>query len=99
MIRMETKDMNKYAYELMVKNNPQEAIKNLIMKDSDIEDLKKDRASLIHSDVKLREDKIKLQQRIDKATEYIENSDKYDFSKCELLDILKGSDNNDTKEL
>ena len=39
MKRMETKDMNKYAYELMVKNNPQEAIKNLIMKDSDIEDL------------------------------------------------------------
>jgi hypothetical protein len=29
---------------------------------------------------------------IDKAIEYIENSDKYDFSKCELLDILKGSD-------
>lgn len=28
----------------------------------------------------------------DKAIEYIENSDKYDFSKCELLDILKGSD-------
>jgi len=33
-----------------------------------------------------------LQERIDKAIEYIENSDKYDFSKCELLDILKGSD-------
>lgn len=33
--------------------------------------------------------------RIDKAIEYIENSDKYDFSKCELLDILKGSDSND----
>ena len=28
----------------------------------------------------------------DKAIEYIENSDKYDFSKCELLDILKGED-------
>ena len=31
----------------------------------------------------------------DKAIEYIENSDKYDFSKCELLDILKGSDSNE----
>ena len=36
-----------------------------------------------------------LLQRIDKAIEYIENSDKYDFSKCELLDILKGSDSNE----
>ena len=35
-----------------------------------------------------------LKQRIDKAIEYIENSDKYDFSKCELLDILTGSDTN-----
>lgn len=36
-----------------------------------------------------------LKNRIDKAIEYIENSDKYDFSKCELLDILKGSDSNE----
>lgn len=99
MKRMETKDMNKYAYELMVKNNPQEAIKNLIMKDSDIEDLKKDRASLIHSEVKLREDKIKLQQRIDKAIEYIKkvsNNGMFELRMEEieeLLDILKGSDN------
>ena len=33
-----------------------------------------------------------LIDRVNKAIEYIENSDKYDFSKCELLDILKGSD-------
>ena len=45
----------------------------------------------------LRIQRDELQARIDKAIEYIENSDKYDFSKCELLDILKGSDSNDNK--
>ena len=34
----------------------------------------------------------RLNNMINKAIEYIENSDKYDFSKCELLDILKGND-------
>ena len=28
--------MNKYGYELMVKNNPEEAVKNLMLKDKQI---------------------------------------------------------------
>lgn len=30
---MTTQEMNKYAYELMVKNNPEEAVKQLLLKD------------------------------------------------------------------
>lgn len=30
---MTTLEMNKYAYELMVKNNPDEAVKQLLLKD------------------------------------------------------------------
>ena len=33
---MKTEEMNKYAYELMVKNNPEEAVKNLVLKDKQI---------------------------------------------------------------
>ena len=33
---MKTEEMNKYAYELMVKNNPEEAVKNLMLKDKQI---------------------------------------------------------------
>ena len=30
---MKTEEMNKYGYELMVKNNPEEAVKNLMLKE------------------------------------------------------------------
>ena len=33
---MKKEEMNKYAYELMVKNNPEEAVKNLVLKDKQI---------------------------------------------------------------
>lgn len=33
---MKTEEKNKYAYELMVKNNPEEAVKNLMLKDKQI---------------------------------------------------------------
>lgn len=33
---MKTEEMNKYGYELMVKNNPEEAVKNLMLKDKQI---------------------------------------------------------------
>jgi len=38
---MNKEQMNKYAYELMVKNNPDEVVKNLLLKDKEIERLKK----------------------------------------------------------
>lgn len=35
---MKKEEMNKYAYELMVKNNPEEAVKNLVLKDRQIKE-------------------------------------------------------------
>lgn len=36
---MNKEQMNNYAYKLMVKNNPDEAVKNLLLKDKEIERL------------------------------------------------------------
>lgn len=36
---MTKEEMNKYAYELMVKNNPEEAVKQLLLKDKENEKL------------------------------------------------------------
>lgn len=36
---MNKEQMNNYAYKLMVKNNPDEAVKNLLLKDKKIERL------------------------------------------------------------
>lgn len=36
---MNKEQMNKYAYELMTKNNPDEVVKNLLLKDKEIERL------------------------------------------------------------
>lgn len=38
---MKIEQRDKYAYELMVKNNPEEAVKQLLLKDKTINDLKK----------------------------------------------------------
>lgn len=61
-------------------NKEEQVIK--VLNDDEIRDF------ILKKDYKI----FKLQQRIDKAIEYIENSDKYDFSKCELLFILKGEE-------
>ena len=38
---MTKEEMNKYAYELMVKNNPEEAVKQLLLKDKENQRLSK----------------------------------------------------------
>ena len=38
---MNKEQMEKYVYELMIKNNPEETVKNLLLKDKEIKDLNK----------------------------------------------------------
>lgn len=72
---------------------------SLLLKEKEIQDLKLDRAKCISDEVKQRELKIALQQRIDKAIEYIEKHTQYrggiylgTKEKRDILDILKGVD-------
>lgn len=71
-------EMRKYAFTYMVENNKDETIKTLIKYDIE--------------NNKLLLEKIELQQRIDKAIEYIEreNTDISTIDKMNILDILRG---------
>ena len=89
---MSEEQKNKYAFELMIKNNPDEAVKQLIM--------------LNKFNQQNLEKRHLLQQRIDKVIKYIEEHKRnvYDtfgegivFGEIEgiqeILDILRGEDN------
>lgn len=52
---MNKEQMDKYAYELMVKNNPDEAVKNLLLKDKQITNLQENYERIYNENCKLRE--------------------------------------------
>lgn len=87
---MTTEQRDKYAYELMVKNNQEEVVKQLLLKDKKLKELE--------------EENKKLKSKIEKAIEYIKKETYYndiegccyelDYTKCEeLLEIVKGEEN------
>ena len=88
---MTIEQRDKYAYELMVKNNPEEAVKQLLFKDKENEKLKKQYAK---EEKKLFHDNEILQQRIDKTINYCENSSKTIKSEyfSDVIKILKGEE-------
>ncbi len=68
---------------------------SLLLKERELQDLKLDRAKCISDEVKQRELKIVLQQRIDKAIEYINKTPLQigtEMYRIDLLNILQGSD-------
>ena len=79
---MNKEQMIKYGYELMIKNNPEEVIKNLILKDKLQEENqrlkqfydKKGVYSLEYDKETLSTMICKLQERIDKGVEYLEKA-------------------------
>ena len=71
---MTIEQRDKYAYELMVKNNPEEVVKQLLLKDKTINAVNKLNQQNL-------EKKYLLQQRIDKAIEYIENAYEEEYHK------------------
>lgn len=95
---MTIEEKDKYAYELMVKNNPDEAVKQLILKDN-LSKLCKILSNDLAESNKIVEE---LKDRINKAIEYIEKlfileNDNviYEFKNDEikpLLKILKGEE-------
>lgn len=107
MNKMTHDEMLKYSAELVVKNNSDEAIKLLVQLQKENEELKKcNRESITFlnqddiRDVLIRKDHniFYLQDRINKAIEYIEKNNIYvendtlRTGKWELLDILRGED-------
>ena len=96
---MTIEQRDKYAYELMVKNNPEEAVKQLLLKDKEKEELKKNQRyckkgvfSLEYDKETLTDMVDDLQQRIDKAIKYCEESSKTIKSEyfSDVIKILKG---------
>lgn len=87
---MNKEEKNKYAYELMVKNNPEEAVKNLMLLDklqerfNNLVEEYKDRTDTIHD----------LFGRIDKAISYAEANQErlgvWNHLVKEIVKILKG---------
>lgn len=100
---MNKEEMDKYAYELMVKNNPEEAVKQLLLKDKEIERLSKNQRYYKDGVFSLEYDKETMsdmiddyKSRIDKAIDFIkENADYSGISFCsdlrydECLELLK----------
>lgn len=87
---MTVEQRDKYAYELMVKNNPDEAVKQLLLKDKENERLSKNQRYYKDGVFSLEYDKETMsdmiddyKSRIDKTIEYIEQNTEY-------LDIEKG---------
>ena len=79
---MSKEEMNKYAYELMVKNNPEEAVKNLLLKDKELSNL--------------QEENIRLNNIINELEKYIKvrleewkDINSYTYMIDEVLDKLK----------
>lgn len=99
-------EMIKFAYETMIKNNPDEALKVLIMQDKKIKELINDNKELLktYDDLEeqyksLMKQVIEQDKRINKAIEYI-NVNQNEKTLClnyhqlkKLRDILKGESN------
>ena len=88
MNKMTHDEMIKYSAELVVKNNPDEAVKLLV-------NYEKVNNQLIHENNLLRDEILDLNEMIDKAIEYIESRAKKAQVKLmpreiELLNILRG---------
>ena len=99
---MTIEQRDKYAYELMVKNNPEEAVKQLLLKDKENEKLKSKIDEVINKQLNI-EEKFNYKSRIDKAIELLKESGCYDEKAkifCDdvwnelpdLLNILKGEE-------
>ena len=96
---MTKEQMDKYAYELMIKNNPEEAVKNLLLKDKQLTNLQEGNHNLLQEIEDMQNKNNKLIERNEKAIEYIKDRleegclDKlnyYDLHKIES--ILQGED-------
>lgn len=85
---MTIEQRDKYAYELMVKNNPEEAVKQLLLKDKVIEE----KQQRIDKAIEYIEEHKQLSMFADLRKE---NTHQYDLE-CDaddLLNILKGEEN------
>lgn len=101
---MNKEQMNKYSYELMVKNNSDEAIKNLLLKDKEIERLLEENKDLtrmceIYSKSLYNADLKKAEDRLEKAINIIslirmdrDTSIETHKALAEILNVLRGSD-------
>lgn len=68
---------------------------SLLLKEKTIQDLKKDRAELISSNVKLREIKVRIKQYIENNYQYVNDIMKQYFDM--ILYIIKDGDDNNGK--
>ena len=68
---------------------------SLLLKEKTIQDLKKDRAELISSNVKLREIKVRIKQYIENNYQYVNDIMKQYFDM--ILYIIKDGDDKDGK--
>ena len=69
--------MNKYRYKLMIKNNPEEAIKNLILKDElqeELDFIKEDANDILYKLTLVEEKNLRLKNLINKVIDYIEEN-------------------------
>jgi len=84
---MTIEQRDKYAYELMVKNNPEEAVKQLLLKDKTISTINKLNQQNL-------EKRYLLQQKVDKSIEYIGNGNLGIPRKTreKFIKILKGEE-------
>ena len=86
---MNKEEMVKEAYTLMVKNNPDEAIKNLIRLDKELDKKNK----IVFKAIEYLEDKN------NEVIGILENNKGTFVKKQGLLDILRGKDNEEYKEI
>lgn len=83
---MTIEQRDKYAYELMVKNNPEEAVKQLLLKDKKINDLQqKIDKTLEHIERKWKKDS--YYEDVDNCLQFMTVNE---FDHEDLLKILKG---------
>lgn len=74
---MNKEQMNKYAYELMIKNNPDEAVKNLLLKDKEIERLKAREEECMNAYLRARQDVSEYEGKYVVAKYVINELEKY----------------------
>lgn len=76
---MNKEQMDKYGYELMIKNNFDEVVKNLLLKDKEMERLNNiinEIEAIVYADISSIEARISIQEKLDKLKgEYKEGSD------------------------
>ena len=89
---MTIEQRDKYAYELMVKNNPEEAVKQLLLKDNTINDLK----HRINVTIEYVENDFPYLEEPDEEIERCDGTiymTKKEYDKGILLNKLKGEEN------